>query len=53
MPGAATAHNGAYVAPRAAIGKTVFEMAVNMKMAKALGITIPRPVVMEADKVIE
>ena len=46
-------HNGAYAPPRAAIGKTASEMAVIMKMAKALGITIPRPVVMQADKVIE
>jgi putative ABC transport system substrate-binding protein len=32
---------------------SVFEMAVNLKTAKALGISIPRQVIMQADKVIE
>ena len=32
---------------------TKFELAVNMKTAKAIGVTIPRPVLLRADQVID
>jgi putative ABC transport system substrate-binding protein len=59
-----TAHRavGSYVARIAAGAKpadlpvarpTVFELVINQKTALALGMTIPRPVLLSADSIVE
>jgi ABC-type uncharacterized transport system substrate-binding protein len=37
----------------AAALSTRFDLVVNLKTAKALGITIPRPVLLQADRLIK
>ncbi len=45
--------NGAKAADLAIAEPTTFELVVNMKVAKALGLTIPASILLRADRVIE
>ena len=45
--------NGAQPAAMPVEQSTVFELAVNLKTAKALGIAVPQPILLRAERVIE